>query len=562
MNSMKVLTSLAGVSALVCVANANALNINLYDEADPLQVTIRISGSTSHDPGLEKLWQLNERNLGICVEGTLDFFRSRDRRKRLAYCVGRPFPFLPVELAGKRLAIHKASEGGSGNGVAPLVRAPFSPGLPNPPDFWNVPTGGGATFLQACAGVTETPLPGTPFAIYTLHDDCPNGSIAAGTINNPAPDAGISDLEPAIFKTAFDPDLNAIELAAIPPKLISAVVMGVPVTLNIRNRMQALQFENADPPLDVCHPSHPNYGDPVVPDPALPESTITITNAESGECQPSLYRSQLAALYSGSFFNWSQITSPTTPGEDLTNLEIPNVPDNALSDRSVFWCRRVDTSGTQASFETYMLGQRCADGVPPFVTAALDPAQVTESSGSSEVVRCLNTKFAAREGAIGVLSLEFLPGTSDNFRFIKVGAKAPCLLEIVKSSYDFVAESTMQWRTVAIAGLPRLRDFPLRLALVQQIRKKMGRRAVIQDLNTAFKTLFCGGSSEPDEGSGALLGNALSANVPPTTPFVAEGGGTDDVQVHPILTKTRGLNGPNSCGRIIDVYPTEIELAP
>ncbi len=558
---MKVLTSLAGVSALVWVANANALNINLYDEADPLQVTIRISGSTSHDPGLEKLWQLNERNLGICVEGTLDFFRSRDRRKRLAYCMGRPS--LPVELAGKRLAIHKVSEGGSGNGVAPLVRAPFSPGLPDPPDFWNVPTFGG--FLTGCAGVTETPLPGTPFAAYTLHDDCPNGSVNAGTINNPAPDAGISDLEPAIFKTAFDPDLNATELAAIPPKLIAAVVMGVPVTLNIRNRMQALQFEEAFteavPPLDACHPSHPNYRDPVVPGSA-------ITNAESGECMPSLYRSQLSALYSGSFSEWSQITSPTTEGEDLTAIPrpfLPNVPDNALSDPSVFWCRRVDTSGTQAAFETYMLGQRCAEGVPPFVSAGLDPAHVTESSVSSDVVKCLNTKFAAGKGAIGVLSLEFVPDESDNYRFIKVGAKAPCLLEIVKSSYDFVAESTMQWRTVAIAGLPRLLDFPLRLALAQQIRKKMGKRAVIQDLNTAFKTLFCGGGNEPDEGSGGLLGNALSANVPPTTPFVAEGGGPDDVQVHPVMTKSRGLRGlnvPNSCGRMIDVHPTEIELAP
>lgn len=502
MNSMKVTTWLAGGAVLACAAQANALNINTYNEADANQVTIRVSGATAHDPGLERLWQLNVANLGICADGTLDFFRAADNLKRLAYCTGAAG--LPAALAGRRLAIHKASTGGSGNGVGPLVR----PAITVP--FWNVPTGGG--FLTGCAGAAQGAS--GVFSAYTLHAGCANTPT-----NTPAPQAGISDLEPEIFKTAFAPTLSLVELAAIPPNGISAVIMGVPVTLNIRNRMQAMQF---------------GAGDPCI-------------GAETPACQPSLTRNQLAALYSGNYPAWSLIGSPTTAGVDLTNVAGGGP---ALTSPDVFWCRRVGTSGTQATFETYMLGQRCVDGVPPFVTAAGDPVHVSEGSSNSNVVSCLNTRFSEGRGAIGTLSVEFVPGGADNFRFIKVQQHAPCLLEVVKSKYDFVAESTMQWRTAAIAGLPILGGNPLILA--QQIRTKMGNRGIIQDLNTAFNHPFCAGL-----GSGALVGNALT-NTPATTPFVVGGGGTNDVVVFPTLTKTRGLNGPNSCGPMIDIHPTQL----
>ena len=67
----------------------------------------------------------------------------------------------------------------------------------------------------------------------------------------------------------------------------------------------------------------------------------------------------------------------------------------------------------------------------------------------------------AGRGAIGVLSMEFNPNTTrtaadSGFRFIKINGVAPCLLPIVQSKYDFLGESTMQWRTAAINGLPAL----------------------------------------------------------------------------------------------------------
>jgi hypothetical protein len=522
----KIAQAIGAVIAATAGSQALAVDASNYNEAS--QVNLYISGATATRPGLLKLFQLNNANNGICAANTLDLYLSADGLKYLALCTGRSggSPLLPASLQGTRIAVHKTDQGGSGNGVAPVAR---NLGAASP-DFWNVPVGGGFLTATACPGTIILPTVGSAFATYTAHSACANSPT-----QDRIPDAGISDLEPAIFRTAFSPALSTAELGAIPGNAISAVVFGIPVTTVVRDNMQRIQF----PTSSVCHPDNAGYA---VAD-------------ETEACAPSLTKAQLAALYSANYFDWTNIQGASAG----TSVAVPDgTTTHDLADAGeVFTCRRVSTSGTQAVFETQLLGQRCVTGVPPFVSNGADPVHVTEGSGSGNVVSCLTAQNAANRGAIGVLSMEFAPdttrsGTDSGYRFLKMNGVAPCLLPIVQSKYDFLGESTMQWRTSAINGLAALAAPSLTLA--QEVRNRIGSPAVVNDLNTAFVHPMCSAL-----GSGALVGNALTnAATAPVPPFVVGGGGTGDVVARPIITKTRGVLGANSCGAIIDILPTQL----
>jgi len=540
---------------------AHALPIAQYNEADTAnQVTLRIGGATAVDPGLERLWQVNVANSGVCANGSLDFFRSADRLHRLAFCTGSTN--LPGALQGKRLAIFKASTGGSGNGVGPMVRNTLA--IP----YWDPATI--TTTLGGCAGVTRAAT--GSFAQWVEHDACAN----TGTVSR-TPDAGISDLEPAIFKTAFTPALLNSELAAIPPLGIAGVAMGVPVSLNIYKRLQALSFSAGS----VCNPGNAGYN--TDPDGA----GVRPANGESQDCMPSLTRSQAAALYANFYTSWDLIlsTDGATSVGDVAGAGIPALA-GAPGDHPVYVCRRVDTSGTQNTFQTYFLGQRCS-GETTFISATSEPTRVREGSGSGQVVQCFNgtlpaNNLPANAGIIGTLSLEFQPGSqsaNDNWRFVKLDGVAGCVPQIIKSKYNFIGESTFQWRTSTVpangttntAALPALSGNPLSLA--SQVQQKMSSPAVISDIDSGFRTanaafnipvfrqcvIDAGGGTFVNTG-GALFSDALN-NTAPTPPYVFSGGGAGDVLANPVLTKTHGPNGsPNACSpSMIDVQSTVID---
>jgi len=523
-NSM-IAAAIGSVLALGGASQALALDASTYNEAT--QITLTIGGATATRPGLLNLFKLNAANNGICADGTLDIYHSAD--KFLMLCTGRSTgsPALPPALQGVRIAVQKSDTGGSGNGVAALVRPSLGAALP---DFMNIPTGGGFLVTAACAAGVTTPATGS-FASWTDHT-CSD----AGNVVDKVPEAGISDLEPAIFKTAFSPPLSNAELAAIPAGSISAVIFGVPVTLNVRNNMQRIQF----PVSSVCNPANAAYA----------------ANAETEPCMPSLTKGQLAALFTQNYQGWDSLVGPN--GDSVAS---PAAGSPLGSSGQVYICRRVGTSGTQAVFETQLLGQRCTLGVPSFATTAGDllapPQHVFENSGSGDVVNCMKARNTANQGAIGVLSMEFAPtiggANESGYRFLKINGVAPCLLNIVESKYDFLGESTMQWVQTSIAGVSPLAGTKVTLATA--VRDRIGAPAVVNDLNTsaAFQHPFCAGL-----GTGALMGNALAnADTAPVAPFTVGGGGAGDVVAHPILTKTRGINGANSCGALIDILPTQ-----
>lgn len=521
------------VLASTSMSQALAVNASMYNETT--QHTIFVSGSVSIEPSMTLVMQMTNLTSGICADNSLDLYVSQDLRKSLYICMGRVGGVnpLPAALQGTRIAIHKTNDGNAANGVVPLVRNLGT----TLPDFWNIATGG--ALLTACPGVLKPGFFAAPsfFSTYILHTNCANSPIL-----DRVPDAGFSDLEPAMFKTQVPPGqlaLSSAELAAIPGTAITATVFAPAVSLNVRDNMQRIRFLTSSP----CHPDNAGYS----------------AADETEACTPSLTRSQLAALYAQNYLDWFQL-SGDVEGESVASPDLTGFRDLANAGE-VFICRRVSASATQAVFETQLLAQRCVSGAVGFASASSDvffpDIHVIEGAGSGNVISCLATANTTGRGAIGTLSMEFVPNTSrtvldSGFRFLKMDGVAPCMLPVVQSRYSFYGESTMQWRASAINGLGAL--VGPALSLSQAVRARIGSPTVTRVLSSVVFHPMCSALGSPGLVSSAQL-NLASAPVPP---FTVDTGDAHDVVFNPVLTKMRNVNGLSSCLPTIDVLPTQL----
>jgi Flp pilus assembly protein TadG len=178
--------------------------------------------------------------------------------------------------------------------------------------------------------------------------------------------------------------------------------------------------------------------------------------------QPSISRAKLAALMSNNDFNNAKALGP--------KFLVPTTTETNIT-----YCRRPNTSGTQASAQLYFMANPVAtgnlggawtihgpdaDGSSAEVVAGLDPLTfeptgntltVVMSSGSGNVRTCLN----AAGYSFGVLSADYNPiGTSDSFRFVKInnvhmtngltyGNGELQKMTAMRGDYDFVFEATL-----------------------------------------------------------------------------------------------------------------------
>ncbi|MBI4697314.1 MAG: hypothetical protein HY749_25180 [Gammaproteobacteria bacterium] len=529
--SIRNISKLAFAVAAICGGSAHALDLNVvaFNEADPNQVTIRVGGSSAHDNGLQQLMRLTHAGgAEICKAGTLDVYMTSDKNARLFYCQAGADSGL---AATKRLAIFKRSNGGSGTGIATVLR----PGVtsltdgstvaPNYLDVSNAAVKGAAGVAFAADG---------NFAAYTLHSGITTtGTTIAAPLN--AADVGISDIEPNKFYSIFVPSISASEDNAIKNTTfgISSVIFGFAVTNGVYERLQAVEFA----PTNACNPNNAGYA--------------AVANTEG--CMPSLTKAQLQAILTGNYSDWSQIQSSHTAGLDVSTATTPTYPtDLASIDSAIYVGRRALSSGTEASFEIYNMAQRCIAGSPVMVDKGTDPVHVDEGSSGTQVVTNLNAKETAGLGAIGILSTEVPPTAVDKYRFIKIQGYAPSVLNVVKSNYDFFYESTLQYRGTAINGLPALTGDKKTLA--DKIVGAIGSPNVVNDLDRTFL--------HPNFGYAGLLGNAVAnaanAPVPPLVTGAYNSGNTHDVLAFPIATKTRGVSGTvNACLPPVDVSNTQ-----
>lgn len=541
MTSVKKLLGLgATISALLGTQAAFALPPGDWS-ADPAQVlNVYFGGATATDNALENTFLAI--NGGICAAGTIDIYRvpTTNRNNRVIFCrvtanqvAGFPASNIQggVEIGGRRVAFHKESIGGSSNGVVPMAREPELT-----LDFFNMANAAGCG-----AGVA---VPAT--AVLKAHV---NRATCADTTVPRITNGGISDTEPHLSS----PALSLTEIGRLQSTRGLGIVFGVPVNLNLYRALQRAQgFPVGDG--TVCDP-----------DPAP-----TAFNSDAQACVPSLTRSQVRGLYSGKLLDWSSITAPNgnalwtfagsvtpTNDDDGNNNNTIDAADPA--DTSVFVCRRVDSSGTQASFESYWLQQRC--NVVANRGATLPPSFVTPDDGSSAVVGApMNAGWQTRGGgfvngsessgdvrnciaahqangtwAIGTLSTEVSSGnlTQMQGRMVRVDGALPNLASVANGDYDFFTENTLNRRRAGLSGAPTGET----LTLLQALESRIGTPSLIAAVNSSFR--------DRPWGDGGVLsianGTTILPNAAPADQAV--------MRTNPVNSQTRSAvnNTVNNC---------------
>jgi hypothetical protein len=284
---------------------------------------------------------------------------------------------------------------------------------------------------------------------------------ATGQVNQTG-GGGFLDVEGAIF-AANGLSLSGADPAAefVQSNFLQAFAVGVSTSLY--NTLQA--YQTAQGQLDSTCATTAGTN-PVV---------YTATGSTTPLCQPSVSRAQMAAIINninnaskraGANFLIGGTTTTQTDlvggagGKAIVASQLPAVQTNLT------YCRRPNTSGTQASTQLYFLSSPTANGdlagqltisnpvadgaaavtysngVPAKVTTT-----VTMNSGTSNVKTCLD---GATDYAIGTLSAENNPvGGTDTYRFVKVNgvsvtegvAGASNTAEAIAGRYDFVFET-------------------------------------------------------------------------------------------------------------------------
>jgi hypothetical protein len=242
---------------------------------------------------------------------------------------------IPGIAAGTSLILIKRSQGGSAFGVGPLAQS---------------------NILRTLDVKSASCVQGSNTTTYT----CPVvGTDPVGTANGSGgriPDIGVSDVEPALFKTPYNtengaPQLTNAELASLTIKPVNQLMMGIVATN------------------------------------AVPATT-------------SLSRSQYGAALAGLLDTWDQIQG-TTDGDTMVV------------------CRRVNGSGTQSSYNWMFsgfpcnatsggflstpprsasgsfgfIGTRAGTVADPFIIDPSAGLTIVENSGSGDVRNCLSSAY-------------------------------------------------------------------------------------------------------------------------------------------------------------------------
>ena len=259
-------------------------------------------------------------------------------------------------------------------------------------------------------------------------------------------DAGVSDVEPALFQKPVNllaPNV-AVDTKSLDSKAFNQTIMGVAVNKKLYRALQEAQGKIA-------------AGGALDDDPAK---------------QPTLDRAFVASAMSG-------LLSGSTAAKLGWNLVVPASVDAGVLSKQVNVCRRNIGSGTQASFNVEFLNAGCATGTSVHTpigqsvgannsTVLASPALAENGttawnlgSGAGNVETCLGTTVENLGGtayAIGVLSRENTPlptgtGVDKGYRFVKLDNQSPARDNAKVGNYTFVYAATMQWNKNTLTDL-------------------------------------------------------------------------------------------------------------
>ncbi|QSA98563.1 hypothetical protein [Methylococcus sp. EFPC2] len=283
--------------------------------------------------------------------------------------------------------------------------------------------------------------------------------------------AATSDATPDVFHGSDNvtPGLNDINTSGLTVRALAGHIIGIPVTLKLRNALQYAESLNGLIPAD-CVP-----GDDV-----------------RADCVPSLSKQQLTSLFAGQVVDWTSIhvdVSASLPGgipggggttttPNLAELVAygaashPSALSNPL-DTTVHICRRENGAGQQVAVLANILQYPCLGSAAPSIAVPGGLNDVGYATSLGAVDNCLSdyndgsnkwfgTSNAATAGgypdppatgvphgnqwAIGIQTTERNATRGANYRFIKIDGALPTVEQSYLGHYPLVSEYAISWK--------------------------------------------------------------------------------------------------------------------
>jgi hypothetical protein len=379
-----------------------------------------------------------------CDSGTLDAYRADSSLGMTQYL------YVCTSSAGfggaggpkGYIMVHKSGTSSS-DGVVPVANQTAIPYLTQ------------TDVKNNLASFNGTNVPAAP-PINTYNSfQLPTGTYLADS-GSVVPNVGVSDVEPKFFTTQ-----------AIASKLSTTkdyqLIFGAIMTKTARNALQAA--EN------------------------LTVGSDTLAN------MPTLTQKDLSSIYTGV----------------VTDLQYFGTPNS----EPIYIARRSTGSGTTKTFDITFANNACGGSLPlkaPNGTATNSSA-CTGSNGtiiqlgtSEDLEACMNNFQAANIAAIGEISSDYQPASTDGWRFIRIDGYAPANINTAEGAYPLWAEGTLNVNTSVT--LPSALN-----SILQTLITETKNPTTLSALNS--------GLSQPIEGYNAgflvLASNASYANFPLTT---------------------------------------------
>lgn len=378
-------------------------------------------------------------------------------------------------LAGSDVVVYKRDQGGSGQGVGPILSPAAAPRMD--------------VTVAGCVRNVALPIPPLPAVPPPATDIQIPTYLCSSNDTSAVPDGGISDVEPALLQQPVNRQTGAVALAIPASVNFGSVVQGIfGVAVNKKLYLR-LQEAQGIVPVDV------------------PADQDTWTAADIASI-PSLSTEFVRAALTGSITgNQGNPADPATNPRRGWNLVVPAAP--LVAGKTVNVCRRVEGSGTQAASNAFFALNPCqsgfnaalnpsgfsqtagassAAGVNGTVGVRVSPTAYSEATSSANVETCLGTSVeiavnpadtADNEAyGIAVLGRENNPRANSGdkgYRYVKLDGVAPLRALAKAGDYPFVYEATMQWNTanVGLAG-PVGAD---KIAFLSNLRSNIGKSA-------------------------------------------------------------------------------------
>lgn len=322
---------------------------------------------------------------------------------------------------GTKVLFVKRDAGGSGQGVNPVATG----------------TAQDQMVVDGSCTATGNPTPATDILLP---------SFACAGVAPRLADAGVSDVEPALFQKAVNllaPNV-AVDTKTLDSKAFNQTIMGVAVNKKLYRALQEAQGF-------------------IPPGGALDDAANKV---------PTLSRTFVTSALSGNL-------SGSTADKRGWNLVVPASVDAGVLSKQVNVCRRVIGSGTQASFNVEFLNAGCGTGTAVHTpvgqtvgtansTVIASPALAENGtlawnlgSGAGNVETCMGTTVENLGGtayAIGILSRENTPlptglGIDKGYRFVRLDGQSPARDNAKVGDYNFVYAATMQWNKNTLTDL-------------------------------------------------------------------------------------------------------------